>query len=126
MHQCIYILPQTRRASPRLERLAEVGTNLCFSVLPGPLITGGYPYAIGIRVLRGLFKGQSLGPPVERIEQGYPFFHVVYFSRGTLPPQKVGKRALLGDLAETNKPVLKGHARFGASISVAFCCSAKF
>ena len=39
----------------------------------------------------------KLGPPVERLEQLYHLFSVVYFSRGTLPP-KQGKRALLGDL----------------------------
>ena len=39
----------------------------------------------------------NLGPPVERLEQGYRFlFSVVYFSKGTLP--KKGKMALLGDL----------------------------
>ena len=26
-----------------------------------------------------------LGPPVERLESGYPFLSVVYFSSGTLP-----------------------------------------
>ena len=37
-----------------------------------------------------------LGPPVERLEYGYPFFFsAVYVSRGTLP-KKVGKGALLG------------------------------
>ena len=30
----------------------------------------------------------QLGPPVERFEYGYPFFSVVYFSRGTLSQQK--------------------------------------
>ena len=41
---------------------------------------------------------QSLGPPVERLEEvGTNFFQDVYFSRGTLPPKK-GKRALLGDI----------------------------
>ena len=40
-----------------------------------------------------------VGLPVERldIEQGYLFFGVVYFGRGTLP-QKKGRRPLLGDL----------------------------
>ena len=29
-----------------------------------------------------------LGPPVERLEYGYPFFPIVYFSGGTLPEVK--------------------------------------
>ena len=40
-----------------------------------------------------------LGPPVERLEQGYQLVSV-YFSRGTLPQKRVYKRALLGDLDE--------------------------
>ena len=56
-----------------------------------------------------LSDSNNLGPPVERLEQGYPFC-VVYFSRGTLP-QKKGKRALLGDLATSG----------GVSLSPRFC-----
>ena len=32
-----------------------------------------------------------------------PFFSVVYFCRGNLPPKKIGKRALLGDLGKTSQ-----------------------
>ena len=40
-----------------------------------------------------------LGPPVERLEQGYSFFSSL-FSRGTLPTKKgVRKGTFLGDLA---------------------------
>ena len=35
-----------------------------------------------------------LGPPAKRVYS----FAVVYFSRGTLPQKRNGKRALLGDL----------------------------
>ena len=35
-----------------------------------------------------VFGVPQLGPPVERLEQGYLFFSVVYFSRGTLPTKK--------------------------------------
>ena len=30
-----------------------------------------------------------LGPPVERLEKGYPLFSVVYFTRRTLPKESV-------------------------------------
>ena len=43
-------------------------------------------------------RNHYLGPPVERLESGYPF-SVVYFRRGTLPQKKRERRALLGDLA---------------------------
>ena len=39
-----------------------------------------------------------LGPPVERLEEGYQVFSVVYFSRGTLAQKRNGKRALLKNL----------------------------
>ena len=38
-----------------------------------------------------------LGPPVERLESGYPF-SCSLFSRGTLPTKQGERRALLGDL----------------------------
>ena len=38
----------------------------------------------------------KLGPPVEKLEYGYHFLSVVYFTTGTLPTKQVGKRALLG------------------------------
>ena len=42
-------------------------------------------------------KSHILGPPVKRLNKG-TLFSVVCFSRGTSQPQKVGQRALLGDL----------------------------
>ena len=46
-----------------------------------------------------LYKGPHLGLPViTGVRIRVPCSSVVYFSRGTLPPTKVGKRALLGDL----------------------------
>ena len=41
-----------------------------------------------------LARGFGLGPPVERLEEGYQLFSVVYFSRGTESPPKKGKRAV--------------------------------
>ena len=35
---------------------------------------------------------------VERLESGYQLFSVVYFSLGTLPQKRFGKRELLGDI----------------------------
>ena len=66
----------------------------------------GFPCNLGSglqpRLLRA-FLGRApvqLGPPLERLEKGYHFFSVVYFSRGTLPQKRVKGQLLLGDLAK--------------------------
>ena len=48
----------------------------------------------------------SLGPPVRLEEVGtrFFFFWFVYLSRGTLPQERNGRRALLGDLACKTTP----------------------
>ena len=40
----------------------------------------------------------GLGPPVKRLEQGYPFLSVVYVSRGTLPTIKGVRKGCWGNL----------------------------
>ena len=45
----------------------------------------------------------QLGPPVERIESGYPLFSVVYFSRGPPPEKKKGSKGTIGGPGQVHR-----------------------
>ena len=86
--------------------MSQTGGNGTTTHLFG-LVLKGAPLPLQVRGIEGASrfpqkrapiactKGEScmnpsgLGPPIERLEGGYPLFSVVYFSRGTLPQKRV-------------------------------------